>query len=72
MQRTSLFQRPVITSISMDHMEFLGHTIEEIASAKAGIIKNGIPVVTMQQEQAVSDILREEAKQKMSLTLRRF
>ena len=56
----------MITSISMDHMEFLGHTIEEIASHKAGIIKNGIPVVTMQQEQAVSDILREEAKQKMS------
>ena len=56
----------VITSISMDHMEFLGHTIEEIASHKAGIIKKAIPVVTMEQEQAVSDILREEAKQKMS------
>ena len=52
----------VITSISMDHMEFLGHTIEEIASHKAGIIKKAIPVVTMEQEQAVSDILREEAK----------
>lgn len=56
----------VITSISMDHMEFLGHTIEEIASHKAGIIKKGIPVVTMQQEPAVSDIIRKEARQKMS------
>ena len=56
----------VITSISMDHMEFLGHTIEEIASHKAGIIKPGIPVVTMQQEIVVSDILKREAKQKMS------
>ena len=56
----------VITSISMDHMEFLGGTIEEIALHKAGIIKQSIPVVTMEQEQAVSDILREEAKQKMS------
>jgi dihydrofolate synthase/folylpolyglutamate synthase len=56
----------VITSISMDHMEFLGQTIEEIASHKAGIIKEGVPVVTMQQELSVSDLLREEARKKMS------
>ena len=56
----------VITSISMDHMEFLGHTIEEIASHKAGIIKSEIPVVTMEQESSVADILKQEAEQKMS------
>ena len=56
----------VITSISMDHMEFLGHTIEEIASHKAGIIKPEIPVVTMEQESSVADILKQEAEQKMS------
>ena len=35
----------VITSIGLDHCNSLGHTIEEIASQKAGIIKPSIPVV---------------------------
>ena len=35
----------VITNISMDHVQFLGNTLEKIASEKAGIIKQGIPVV---------------------------
>lgn len=35
----------VITSIDYDHMEFLGNTLELIAAEKAGIIKDGIPVV---------------------------
>lgn len=59
-------QVSVITSISQDHMEFLGQTIEEIASHKAGIIKEGIPVVTMEQEHSVREILYEEARQKKS------
>lgn len=39
---TNIITRPllsVITSISMDHMESLGNTLDEIASNKAGIIK---------------------------------
>lgn len=36
----------VITNVAMDHMDYLGHTIREIAAVKAGIIKPGIPVVT--------------------------
>lgn len=36
----------VLTSISMDHMAFLGDTIHAIASEKAGIIKNNCPVIT--------------------------
>ncbi|MBC1403967.1 bifunctional folylpolyglutamate synthase/dihydrofolate synthase [Listeria welshimeri] len=36
----------VITTIGMDHMEFLGNTIEEIASEKAGIIKPETPVIS--------------------------
>lgn len=56
----------VITSISMDHMEFLGQTIGEIASHKAGIIKECIPVVTMEQQPFVEEILREESRKKMS------
>ena len=35
----------VITSISLEHTEILGHTIEDIAREKAGIIKPGIPVI---------------------------
>lgn len=35
----------VITNISLDHTQFLGNTLAEIASEKAGIIKSGIPVV---------------------------
>ncbi len=34
-----------ITSISMDHQDFLGDTLEVIAAEKAGIIKSGVPVV---------------------------
>lgn len=36
----------VITNVAMDHMDYLGHTIKEIAAVKAGIIKPGTPVVT--------------------------
>jgi dihydrofolate synthase/folylpolyglutamate synthase len=35
----------VITNIGFDHMQFLGDTLEKIASEKAGIIKTGVPVV---------------------------
>lgn len=35
----------VITSISMDHMQYLGDTVEKIAAQKAGILKRGVPVV---------------------------
>lgn len=45
---TNIVEKPVvtvITSISLDHTEILGDTIEEIAGEKAGIIKQGIPIV---------------------------
>lgn len=35
----------LITNISLDHTQFLGHTLAEIAAEKAGIIKPGVPVV---------------------------
>ena len=35
-----------ITTIGLDHTDILGETIEEIAAQKAGIIKQGVPVVT--------------------------
>ena len=45
---TNAVRRPalcVITSISLDHMQYLGDTVEKIAAEKAGIIKEGISVV---------------------------
>lgn len=46
----------VITSISLDHVNVLGDTIEKIATAKAGIIKDGVPCVI--GPQAESDAMR--------------
>ncbi|EAH4449676.1 bifunctional folylpolyglutamate synthase/dihydrofolate synthase [Listeria innocua] len=45
----------VITTIGMDHMEFLGNSIEQIAREKAGIIKPGIPVI--------SGVIQKEAQE---------
>lgn len=53
----------VFTSISMDHMGFLGNTIEEIAENKAGIIKKGASIITTNQTKKVVSVLMEEAKQ---------
>src|SRR6266496_704714 len=39
----------VITNVGIDHSEWLGHTIEKIATEKAGIIKPGVPVITAAQ-----------------------
>ncbi len=46
-----------ITSISLDHREFLGDTLAAIAGEKAGIIKPGVPVVTGAQEAEVLTVL---------------
>ncbi|KWT78222.1 bifunctional folylpolyglutamate synthase/dihydrofolate synthase [Candidatus Magnetominusculus xianensis] len=51
----------VITNIDMDHMEFLGNTIEEIAGEKAGIIKQDTPVVTTSQAPRALGVLRQKA-----------
>ncbi len=49
----------VITPVGLDHREFLGETIEEIAFEKAGIIKEGVPLVLAPQvPEALSVILR--------------
>lgn len=49
----------VITSISYDHMETLGSTLAEIADQKAGILKPGVPAITVpQQAEAMEAIAR--------------
>lgn len=54
----------VITNISLDHKEFLGGTLREIAREKAGIIKKGIPVVSSSQEPMAGEVIREKAAEK--------
>lgn len=54
----------IITSISLDHMEILGSTIEEIAAEKAGIIKENVPVVYLDNNDTVSRIIEEKAKER--------
>lgn len=56
----------VITPIAMDHMDFLGHSIEEIAGQKAGIIKKRVPVVTSQHDRAAQRRIEEECRSQSS------
>ncbi len=54
----------VITPVAMDHMKFLGDTLEKIAMEKAGIIKEQVPVVVCQTEQVVKECLQRTCTQK--------
>lgn len=54
----------VLTSISMDHMQFLGKTQEAIAEQKAGIIKNGCYVLSARQKPEVEQVIWGEAQKK--------
>jgi len=56
----------VITSISYDHTEYLGDTLEKIAFEKAGIIKENSDVVIYPQEKNIVDVICEQAKLKNS------
>jgi dihydrofolate synthase/folylpolyglutamate synthase len=51
-------QASVITNVSYDHQEYLGSTLAAIAREKAGIVKNGIPVVTGARQPLVQGILK--------------
>ena len=52
----------VITKIGFDHTAVLGDTLEQIAGEKAGIIKRGCPVITLEQEPCVTEVLLENYK----------
>jgi dihydrofolate synthase / folylpolyglutamate synthase len=57
---TNVVARPAscaITSISLDHREMLGDTLELIAAEKAGIIKRGVPVAIGAQPDTVTEVL---------------
>jgi len=51
----------VITNVSLDHEQYLGTSIEQIAAEKAGIIKPGIPVVTGVTEEAALAVITAAA-----------
>ena len=51
----------VITNIGMDHMNFLGNTLELIAGEKAGIIKNNTPVVIGKTQPETEPVFRQKA-----------
>jgi dihydrofolate synthase/folylpolyglutamate synthase len=52
----------VITSLSMDHMNLLGNSIEQIAFEKAGIIKRHVPAVSAPQVPEALDVIRRVAR----------
>lgn len=54
----------VITSLSYDHMAVLGDTLAKIAGEKAGIIKDGVPVVASPQKEEALEVLERVAKQR--------
>ncbi len=65
---TNVIQNPfatVLTAIDMDHMQYLGDTIEKIAKEKCGIIKQNCPVVCYpKQKDSVVKIIQNVAKEK--------
>jgi len=54
----------VITNVSLDHMEYLGNSVAEIAEKKAGIIKQGVPLVTAEVDPDVLSVLFQTAREK--------
>ena len=54
----------IMTPISMDHMDILGNSIQQIAKEKSGIIKDDIMLITTKQDRVVMDILFDKAKEK--------
>lgn len=64
---TNAVSRPavtVITSISYDHMQILGDTIEKIAAEKAGIIKENVPVIADGSNEKALQVIRDTAEKK--------
>lgn len=54
----------IITNIGMDHMNLLGDTLEKIAAEKAGIIKEGIPVIAGKHQTGVQEVFVAVAREK--------
>jgi dihydrofolate synthase/folylpolyglutamate synthase len=70
---TNVVERPlssVITPVSIDHRDFLGDTIEQIAGEKAGILKREVPaVIASQPREALAVIERQAGRMKAPLRI---
>jgi dihydrofolate synthase / folylpolyglutamate synthase len=51
----------VITRVDFDHENFLGHSLAEIAAEKAGILKNGVPLILARQRREALEVIRARA-----------
>ena len=61
---TNVIAKPalsIITPVSIDHQQFLGETLPEIAGEKAGIIKRGVPLVVGPQSDAALEVIEANA-----------
>ena len=64
---TNVVKKPlctVVNRIAIDHVAYLGDSLAKIAYEKAGIIKEGVPLVTLMQNKEAMDVLRQVAKEK--------
>jgi dihydrofolate synthase/folylpolyglutamate synthase len=61
---TNVVEKPrltIITPVSLDHQQYLGDTLGEIAGEKAGILKRGVPCIVGPQEEAGLDVIEAKA-----------
>ena len=61
---TNVVEKPaltIITPVSIDHQQYLGETLPEIAGEKAGIIKRGVPVIVGPQDEAGLAVIEARA-----------
>ena len=66
---TNVIRQPLacaFTSVSFDHMQVLGNTLTEIAATKAGIIKDGAPVISNVKDPEAAEVIRRIAAAKGS------
>ena len=67
---TNIIKNPllsVITGIALDHTAFLGDTVEKIAAEKAGIIKDGAPILFGGTDTAARDVIKKTAESRGSV-----
>ncbi len=69
---TNIIKKPklcIITKIGMDHMEYLGNTLTQIAAEKAGIIKKGVPCIFYDFDRNVSDVIKKYANERLATAI---
>ena len=62
---TNIIKTPaltIITPVSIDHQQYLGNTLAEIAGEKAGILKRGVPCIVGPQQEKALDVIEAKAQ----------